>query len=126
VTDDALIVDGRLIPGEDQRASQIRSRLDAGTPAAQLGPEWVLVEGPGVPRTTLAGLDIVYSGPTLTLYHNPSMTPPAVASTQQRTAMATAYLVPLAVILFALGLVVAAPVRRLYRRERAARRRRAA
>ncbi len=123
VTDDTLIVDERMIRGEDQRASQIRMRLDAGVPASQLGPEWVLVEGPGVTDATLAGLDIVYSGPTLTLYHNPSASPPAVAPIGQRTAMAAAYVVALGVALCALTLVLAPWVRRLYARRRAARRR---
>ena len=123
ITDDALIVDERIIHGENQRASQIRALLDAGVPASALGPEWVLVEGPGVTDATLAGLVIVYSGPTLTLYHNPSSTPPVVSPTWRRAVMSIAYLAAFGVALCSMILVLIPRVRRLYARRRAVRRR---
>jgi hypothetical protein len=112
VVDDALLVGGVVIAGEDRRAGQIRSALAGGVPAAQLGTEWVLVEGPGVAETTLRGLDLAYTGPTLTLYHNPSGRPPPLAPAGVRLAMMLAYLLALGVVMGAAGVLVAARWRR--------------
>lgn len=107
ITDDALVVDGRVIPGEDRRAADIRSRLAAGGAAGDVGTAWVLVEEPGVPASALTGLELAYRGPTLTLYRNPSSRPAAIAAAGPRWAMAAAYVVALGLMIVALGRTVA-------------------
>jgi hypothetical protein len=112
VVNDALVVGGVTIAGEDRRAAAIRSHLDAGGSAADLGVAWVVVEGPGVAPSTVAGLELVYSGPTLTLYRNPSPAPPSRSSGAARAAMLFAYGVPLGLVLVAAGWPPATRLRR--------------
>jgi hypothetical protein len=89
------------VAGEDRRAARVREHLAAGGAAADLGVAWVVVEGPGVPPSALAGLDRVYSGPELTLYRNPAAVPAGHPTTARRAAMLLAYTL-------ALGMVVGA------------------
>jgi hypothetical protein len=101
VTDDTLVVGGVTIAGEDRRAARVREHLAAGGAAVDLGVAWVVVEGPGVDTSTLAGLERVYSGPELSLYRNPSPPPPRSAGPGRRAAMALAYAVPLGIVVSA-------------------------
>jgi hypothetical protein len=70
VIDDTLVVSGHPLHGEDPRAAAARRAGPAELPA--LGFGWVLVEhgtpGP-VDATLLSGLEVVYEGDWLTLYH---------------------------------------------------------
>ncbi|HEY7222357.1 MAG TPA: hypothetical protein VH561_01895 [Micromonosporaceae bacterium] len=101
VADDTLVVGAVTVAGEDRRAARVREHLAAGGAAADLGVAWVVVEGPGVPPSALAGLDRVYSGPELTLYRNPAAVPAGHPTTARRAAMLLAYTL-------ALGMVVGA------------------
>jgi hypothetical protein len=93
VTDDALVVGDQVVEGEDARAAHLRERLAGGAPVAGLGPQWILIEGPGVPESTLDGLQLVYRGSDLTLYRDPDPDPdPApTAATGQRVAAVVSY-----------------------------------
>ncbi|WP_369258830.1 hypothetical protein [Geodermatophilus amargosae] len=74
VADDTLVVDGRAVRGEDDRAAQVLAA--AGDPArlARLGVGWVLVErgtpGPAVPAA-VTGLPLVVDGADLRLHRVP-------------------------------------------------------
>ncbi len=72
VIDDTLIVSGRALSGEDPRAAAVRRASPAALPGLGIG--WVLVEH-GTPGQfdpgLLTGLDLVYEGDWLTLYHLP-------------------------------------------------------
>jgi hypothetical protein len=105
VTDDTLIVGGAPIAGEDRRAAQIRAHLDAGGPAADLGVTWIVVQGPVSP-SALAGLELVHSGPDLTLYRNPGPAPLTSAPVGRRVAMLLAYALALGVTLSAASFAV--------------------
>lgn len=108
LADDTLIVDGQAIPGENRRAAAVHAHLAAGGAAAELGVEWVVVVGPGVPASALSGLATTFASSELTLYHNPHPAPVPQASTSTRMAMIAAYAV-------ALGCVLAAAVAALAR-----------
>jgi hypothetical protein len=74
VADDALVVGGRTVAGEDDRAREVGAV--AGNPAAlaELGVGWILVErgtpGPAVPAA-VAALPLVVGGVDLDLYRVP-------------------------------------------------------
>ncbi|MCZ2860376.1 hypothetical protein [Blastococcus sp. VKM Ac-2987] len=74
VADDALVVDGRAVPGEDLRARTAGAAVDDPPRLAALGIGWVLVEqgtpGPPVPGA-IGALPVVHEGPALTLHRVP-------------------------------------------------------
>jgi hypothetical protein len=73
VVDDTLLVGDLRVRGESQRAAEIRRRLEAGEPVS--GFRWVLVQHGAageVPPSALEGFNLIYGGPTLSLYENPS------------------------------------------------------
>ncbi|HEY3717738.1 MAG TPA: hypothetical protein VGL39_24690 [Jatrophihabitantaceae bacterium] len=87
VVSDRLAVSGRVLRGEDRRASEVSAALGAGPELpirlAAAGVGWVLVEH-GTPGSVpdLSGLRLVRAGPDLTLYRVPGPirpTDPSVA-----------------------------------------------
>jgi hypothetical protein len=74
LTDDRLRVGRIVVGGEDRRAAAVRQALTSGTPLADLGVRWVVVQrvvgAPAIPSTSLAGLRMVHDGPDLDLYVN--------------------------------------------------------
>ena len=73
LTDDTLVVDDRVIAGEDGRLTQVKARLATGRPAADGRFRWILVQS-AVPASALDGLQLIHSGPDLALYRNPAYT----------------------------------------------------
>lgn len=112
VSDDTLIVGGVPIAGEDRRAAQVRAHLDGGGAASDLGVTWVVVQGPGVPSSALAGLQIVHDGQDLTLYRNPAPAPPSPQPAGPRVGMLLAYSLALGIVLGAAGIGLVARLRR--------------
>jgi hypothetical protein len=78
LADDALVVDGQTVAGEDARARQAGAAADDPRALADLGVGWVLVEhgtpGPVVPDAVSA-LPPVVQGPDLALYRVPDARP---------------------------------------------------
>jgi hypothetical protein len=83
VTDDTLVVSGRVVAGEDRRARAVGAAAADPGRLARLGIGWVLVERgtPGRPvPAAVRALPLVVDGPTLTLYRVPgAVDPPAPA-----------------------------------------------
>jgi hypothetical protein len=72
IVDDTLLVGDIGVSGESGRAAELRRQLATGMPVTDI--RWVLVQhgaGGEVPASALSGLDLVYAGPTLSLYENP-------------------------------------------------------
>ena len=104
VVDDALVVDGRVVAGEDVRAAEVAEVADDPAALARLGVGWVLVEhgtpGAVVPSAVLS-LPLALDGEDLDLYRVPG----AVGGPEPSPGRVTAVLLAHAC---ALGVVVGA------------------
>ncbi|MGI5524494.1 hypothetical protein ACQEUX_26635 [Micromonospora sp. CA-259024] len=84
ITDDTLLVGDRRVDGESGRVAQLRGALAERRSLAGSDLRWVVVQhrsGGTVPPQVLDGLQVIHSGPELTLYRNAAA--PA-AGTEQR------------------------------------------
>ncbi|MGY1721022.1 hypothetical protein ACI8AG_18450 [Blastococcus sp. SYSU DS0552] len=100
VTDDELVVGGRAVAGEDQRARAVAAAVDDPRALADLGIGWVLVERgtPGRPVPAAAiGLPLVVDGPDLRLHRVPGARPAPEPSSVRVTAVVAAHAVALGV-----------------------------
>ncbi|MDQ1662257.1 MAG: hypothetical protein QOJ68_2237 [Blastococcus sp.] len=101
VTDDTLVVSGRVVAGEDLRARQVGRA--AGDPArlAALGVGWILVErdtpGPSVPAVTRS-LPVAVTGSALTLYRVPGAVAGPQPAPERVTAVVLAHACALGVL----------------------------
>jgi len=78
LADDTLRIGDLLLEGENPRAARVRDLLAAGSSVAQTAVAWVVVQheaGGSIPRGSLDGLRLVYSGRFLELYANPAAGP---------------------------------------------------
>ncbi|MET8465772.1 hypothetical protein [Micromonospora zamorensis] len=81
VTDDTLLVGDRAVDGESSRVAHLRAAITEGRSLAGSDLRWVVVQhrsGGTVPPQVLEGLQVVHSGSELTLYRNPTVSPPGV------------------------------------------------
>ena len=104
LTDDTLYVGDLVIGGEDPRVAPLRRLVEAGRPVAATGARWVLVQpgsGGTLPAGSLAGLNLVYAGPDLELYANPSAAPRPSPGLVRIVLVVAAYLGALVVFLLA-------------------------
>lgn len=107
LVDDTLLVGTSAVAGENPRMAELRRLIAAGAPVSGSGVRWVVVQrdaGQPVGTGTLAGLQLVHSGPSLTLYENPSADSVQPAAAWRRWLAALVGFV-------ALGLVVGSAVR---------------
>jgi hypothetical protein len=75
VVDDTLFVGPIVVSGESPRVARLRRLLRSGATIAQTGARWALVQrdsGGALADASLAGMQLVYNGPFLALYENPS------------------------------------------------------
>jgi hypothetical protein len=94
VTDDTLVVSGRVVAGEDLRARQVgRDAADPRRLAAE-GVGWILVEedtpGPSVPPV-VRSLPVALSGSSLTLYRVPGAVAGPAPAPERVTAVVLAH-----------------------------------
>jgi hypothetical protein len=100
-----LIVDGRVVRGEDARVARVERLLHSGEPLSSTMPAegigWVLVEqgtpGPQVPPSLLIGASEVVTGSSLQLFHLPGEVAEAPV-TNRRTVTVVDVLVLLSVL----------------------------
>ncbi|MCA0145147.1 hypothetical protein [Blastococcus sp. LR1] len=111
VTDDELVVGGRPVAGEDERARTVAAA--AGDPAelARLGVGWVLVERgtPGRPvPAAVTRLPVVVDGPDLRLHWVPGAAPSPAPSLLRSTAVGGTHALALGVCVVAVLWITAA------------------
>jgi hypothetical protein len=83
LVDDALIVGGLVVQGENPRVAAVSGLIAAGAPVAAAGMRWVVVQrvvGGRLPAGALTGLRLVHAGKDLSLYENPAATARPVMS----------------------------------------------
>jgi hypothetical protein len=76
ITDDTLIVGDLVVSGESRRVDDLRRTLEQGRPLVGTDLRWVVLQhrsGGRLPSRSLDGLEVVHSGPELTLYRNPTV-----------------------------------------------------
>jgi hypothetical protein len=104
VADDALVVSGRTVAGEDVRAREVAAVADDPAKLAEAGVGWVLVERgtPGRPvPAEVSALPLVVGGADLELYRVPGARPGPSPSPVRVTAVLVAHA-------WALGTIVGA------------------
>lgn len=104
VTDDTLVVSGRVVTGEDLRARQVGAAAGDPSRLAALGVGWILVEAdtPGRSVPVVArSLPVALAGPDLTLYRVPGAVAGPSPAPERVTAVVLAHAC-------ALGMVVGA------------------
>ncbi|MGI8879036.1 MAG: hypothetical protein ACR2KJ_00695 [Jatrophihabitans sp.] len=112
IVDDRLVVGGRVLRGEDQRAAAVGSALTAADPATALAAQrvqWVLVEkdtSGTVP--TLTGLSPRYDGPDLALFRVPGDIAPPVRGGSRTAAVLAGYGIAGLVAFGGLGMLLVA------------------
>ena len=125
VVDDALVVDGRALAGEDVRAARVAAVLDDPAALARDGVGWVLVEHgtPGRPvPATVTTLPVALDGADLTLYRVPGALDGPVPSPARVTAVVLAHACALGVLVGAV-LWIARPASTVALRRRPLRKR---
>ncbi|MEV1289414.1 hypothetical protein [Micromonospora sp. NPDC049679] len=112
ITDDTLIVGDLVITGENERVRRIRALPANGASAATSGVRWVVVQhgSRGAPPAGWwTGLQPVHSGPDLTLYRNPAVTPDARPPTRGRWIALLGAVLALVVLGAAIGALLRRP-----------------
>lgn len=101
VTDDTLVVSGRVVEGEDLRARQVGSAVGDPARLAALGVGWILVERqtPGRPvPADVQSLPVAVSDPALTLYRIPGAVAGPSPAPERVTAVVLAHACALGVV----------------------------